>query len=180
MRRTAVAWLLIVVMIGACQGAPVTPAPTAVPAPSTLGSATLAPSVPPVTAPPPSEVASTTLAEIRLTDVEALAAATGQSCVKALPTIECETTTQAESLQARTATDGIHLEAVTAQAMTSDELAFTYFTKVCGLTGSYAEAVVSWLAARRDKTDVAKVFGPYVVEFWGPPRVGILSIRPAP
>jgi hypothetical protein len=180
MTRTAVAWLLIVGMIGACQGAPVTPAPTAVPAPSTLGSATLAPSVPPVTAPPPSEVASTTLAEITLSDVEAIAAATGQTCVKQLPSIECETAAQDRSVQARIAGDGTALEAVTAQAMTSDELAFTYFTKVCGLTGSYAEAVVSWLAARRDKTDVAKVFGPYVVEFWGPPRVGILSIRPAP
>lgn len=183
MRRTAIAGLVSVAILAACQGALVTTAPTQLPpAPSQSlpPSQSPSPSVAPGTAPPPSETPGTTLTGIAAADVEALAAATGQTCVKQLPTIECETTTQDRSLQARTAGDGTTLEAVTAQAMTSDELAFTYFTKVCGLTGTYAEEIVAWLAARRDKTDVAKVFGPYVVEFWGPPRAGILSIRPAP
>jgi hypothetical protein len=129
--------------------------------------------------PPPSATPAPELASITESDVTGIAASTGQTCTSDDATIECQTASQSKGIQARRADDGTGLLAVTAQAYSSDTTGYAYLTNVCSLTQSYSAAVIRWVGANRAKTDIVRMFGPYRVEYWGPPGRGILSIRPA-
>jgi hypothetical protein len=190
MNRSGITVILALVVAGCATGSapatqPVTPtastgvspaAPSPTAAPTTIASVGASAEVSP---PPPSVAPAATLTGITEPDLTRIAASTGQTCTSDALTIECQIANQSKGLQARRADVGVGLVAVTAQAYSSDATGYAYLTKVCSLTQSYSAAVVAWIDANRAKADIVRMFGPYRVEYWGPPGRGILRIRPA-
>lgn len=190
MNRARITVILALVVAGCSTGSapgtqavtPTTPTGASPTAPSPTATPTAIASVEPspeVSPPPPSVAPAATLTGITEPDLTRIAASTGQTCTSDTLTIECQSATQSKGLQARRADVGVGLVAVTAQAYSSDTIGYAYLTKVCSLTQSYSAAVVKWIGANRAKADIVRTFGPYRVEYWGPPGRGILSIRPA-
>lgn len=183
MSRSVLVIVLALVVAGCGSGSgpgspAATPAPSPTVAPTAIPTAVAsAEPSPAVTAPPPSVAPTVVLAGITKADVTRIAASTGQACVIDSDTIDCQNASQSKGIQAGRAGYAVSLVAVTANTYSTDSVGYAYLKQVCSLLGSYAPAVIAWIGAHRGQT-LSKHFGPYRIDYSGPPGRAIIGIRP--